>query len=160
MQCILTILNLSCLFKSLIKTFAATLCVCRTRKTQCRGRTTSPTGRPSASSTPSASCTTTLTSSSWVPVPHTAPVFFYHFFRDQSEEKEVPYKFYTRWRDIFCPPFLYLVYLNDVAFFRIRLGRVSYKKWKKVGGLYSFRSARFEGLTSEVFLTWRFSNKK
>ncbi len=47
--------------------FAATLCVYRTRKTQCRGRTTSPMGRHSASSTPSASYTTTLTSSSWVP---------------------------------------------------------------------------------------------
>ncbi len=164
MQCILTILNRSCLFKSLIKTFAATLGVCRTRKTPCRGRTTSPMGRPSASSTPSASCTTTLTSSSWVPVPHSShDQLLAHYLAEylpkcaQSEEKEVSYKFYKRWRDIFCPPFLYLAYLNDVAFFT--RSRFIQKNARKLVG-YSFRSARFEGLTSEVLLTWRFSNKK
>jgi hypothetical protein len=106
-------------FLNLMNTFVATLPVYRTKKTQCRGRTTSPMGRHSASSTPSASCTTTLTSSSWVTAPHSSHPSFsiiilaqllVHYLAEylqylpkcaQAEEKEVPYKFYTWWTAMF-----------------------------------------------------------
>jgi hypothetical protein len=44
---------------------------------------------------------------------------------------------------------------NVVQRFFIVYVRASYKKCRKVGGA-SFRSARFEGLISEVLLIWRF----